>query len=238
MKTIFHPASSRGFADHGWLKAAHSFSFADYYNPERINFGALRVLNDDIIAEGKGFGTHPHNNMEIITIPLEGSLEHKDSMGNGSIINAGEIQNMSAGSGITHSEFNPLQDKAGNLLQIWIFPKLKDITPRYGQLKYDNTKLVNNIINFVSPDKDKSKLWINQDAWVSLSKPTGGTELAYHINKTGNGLYLFVIGGQVEVAGLKLGVRDAAGIWDADTINIKAETDSFLLLLDVPMSMD
>ena len=238
MKTIIHTASSRGYADHGWLKAAHSFSFANYYNPERVHFGALRVLNDDIIAAGKGFGTHPHDNMEIITIPLEGSLEHKDSMGNGSVITSGEIQNMSAGTGITHSEFNPLADKGGNLLQIWIFPKLRDISPRYGQLKYDSNKLVNNIVNFVSPIADESKLWINQDAWLSLSKPSTGTGLVYQMNKSGNGLYLFVIGGEVEVAGQSLDLRDAVGVWDAEEISIKANKDSFLLLLDVPMTLD
>jgi redox-sensitive bicupin YhaK (pirin superfamily) len=201
-------------------------------------FGALRVLNDDIIAAGEGFGTHPHDNMEIITIPLEGSLEHKDSMGNGSVITAGEIQNMSAGSGITHSEFNPLSDKSGNILQIWIFPKLRGITPRYGQMKYDSNKLVNKVVNFVSPVADESKLWINQDAWVSLAKPEEGTELVYHINKAGNGLYLFVIRGEVEIGGMKLGLRDAVGIWDTENISIIADTASFLLLLEVPMSLD
>ena len=236
MKTVFHPSSSRGFADHGWLKAAHSFSFANYYNPERVHFGTLRVLNDDIIAAGEGFGTHPHDNMEIITIPLEGSLEHKDSMGNGSVITAGEMQNMSAGSGITHSEFNPLSDQAGNLLQIWIFPKIRNLTPRYGQLQYNSARLVNNIVNFVSPETDEKKLWINQDAWISLSKPASGNELLYHMNREGNGLYLFVIGGEVMAGGQTLGRRDAAGIWDCDEISIIANEDSFLLLLDVPMN--
>jgi redox-sensitive bicupin YhaK (pirin superfamily) len=236
MKTVFHPSTTRGFVNHGWLSAAHSFSFASYYNPERMHFGMLRVLNDDIIAAGEGFGTHPHDNMEIITIPLEGSLEHKDSMGNGSVIKEGEIQNMSAGSGITHSEFNPLPDKAGNLLQIWIFPKIRNITPRYGQLKYDKNNLVNNIVNFVSPVTDESKLWINQDAWLSLSRPLEGTELIYHVNKKGNGFYLFVINGEVEAEGHRLGHRDAIGLWDIDDISIKAEKDSYLLLLDIPMN--
>jgi len=238
MKTVFHPASSRGFANHGWLQAAHSFSFANYYNPEKVHFGALRVLNDDIIAAGEGFGTHPHDNMEIITIPLKGSLEHKDSMGNGSLITSGEIQNMSAGSGITHSEFNPLKDQAGNLLQIWIFPKLRDITPRYGQLKYNDKNLENNIVNFVSPNPDENKLWINQDAWVSLSKPKEGTEIVYHLNKSGNGLYMFIIGGEVEVSGQKLGLRDAAGLWETDDISISVLQDSFILLLEVPMQLN
>jgi len=237
MKSVFHPASSRGFANHGWLKAAHSFSFANYYNPERVHFGTLRVLNDDIIAAGEGFGTHPHDNMEIITIPLEGSLEHKDSMGNGSIINAGEIQNMSAGSGITHSEFNPLADKDGNLLQIWIFPKVKDITPRYGQLKYDQARLENSIETFVSPEHDESKLWINQDAWISLSRSQAGKELHYPIYKVGNGLYLFLISGEIEVEGLTLEPRDAAGFWDSDKISIKVKKDAFLLFLDIPMTL-
>jgi hypothetical protein len=237
MKTIYHPAASRGFADHGWLKAAHSFSFAEYYNPEKVHFGALRVLNDDIVAAGKGFGTHPHDNMEIITIPLVGSLEHKDSMGNGSVITSGEIQNMSAGSGITHSEFNPLPDKEVNLLQIWIFPKLRDISPRYGQLRYDSKKLVNNLVCFVSPIADDSTLWINQEAWISLSKPSEGTDVVYHVNKTGNGLFLFVIGGEAEAGGQILGLRDAIGIWDAEEITVKAVKDSFLLFLDIPMNI-
>lgn len=235
MKTIFHSADSRGFANHGWLKAAHSFSFADYYNPERVHFGALRVLNDDIIEGGEGFGTHPHDNMEIITIPLKGSLEHKDSMGNGSVITAGEIQNMSAGSGITHSEFNPLRDVAGNLLQIWIFPKVRNITPRYGQLKYNHEELLNSIVNFVSPVHDDNKLWINQDAWISLSKPGKGHEIIYNFNRRENGLYLFVIEGEAEAAGVKLARRDAAGIWESDSISIHAASDSFLLLIEIPM---
>lgn len=237
MKTLYHPASSRGFANHGWLKAAHSFSFANYFNAEKVHFGALRVLNDDIVAPGKGFGTHPHDNMEIITIPVLGSLEHRDSMGNGSVITSGEIQNMSAGTGITHSEFNPLSDREVNLLQIWIFSKNRDITPRYGQLKYDNKKLMNNIINFVAPVADVSKLWINQDAWISLSRPAEGTELVYHFNKPGNGVYLFVIEGEVESANQKLVSRDALGIWDTESISILAAKDSFLLLLDIPMSL-
>lgn len=235
MKSVIHKATSRGFANHGWLKAAHSFSFANYYNPERIHFGALRVLNDDIIEAGEGFGTHPHDNMEIITIPLEGSLEHKDSMGNGSIITAGEIQNMSAGKGITHSEFNPLPDKAGNLLQIWIFPKVKDITPRYGQLRYNVSELKNSIVNFVSPQVDEAKLWINQDAWISLSKPLQNTEIEYSVNFAGNGVYLFVIEGELEVDGQTLERRDAIGIWDTEKLKIKALKDSFILFLDIPM---
>jgi len=237
MKSIFHPSSTRGFANHGWLKAAYSFSFANYYNPERVHFGVLRVLNDDLIAAGEGFGTHPHDNMEIITIPLEGSLEHKDSMGNGSIITSGEIQNMSAGTGITHSEFNPLPDKEGNILQIWIFPKQRDITPRYGQLKYNQEDLVNSIISFVTPEVKENKLWINQDAWLSLSKPVKGTELIYRVNMENNGLYLFVISGEVEVAGHTLGLRDAVGVWDSEAIPVKVSKDSFILLLDVPMRM-
>ncbi len=235
MKTIFHPARERGFADHGWLKAAHSFSFAAYQNPKKVHFGALRVLNDDIIMGGEGFGTHPHDNMEIITIPLEGSLEHKDSMGNGSVIYAGEIQNMSAGTGITHSEFNHHSDKLCNLLQIWIFPKTRGINPRYGQLKFNERKLINNIVNFVSPVPDESKLWINQDAWLSLSKPTENTELVYNLNKAGNGLYLFVIGGEVEFEGEILGPRDAVGAWEAEKYSLTTTKDSFLLLIEIPM---
>ncbi|MCB9013907.1 MAG: pirin family protein [Bacteroidales bacterium] len=238
MKTIFHPASERGFANHGWLKAAHSFSFANYFDRDKVHFGMLRVLNDDIIGAGEGFGTHPHDNMEIITIPLHGSLEHKDSMGNGSLISTGEIQNMSAGAGITHSEFNPRPDSETNILQIWIFPEIRDITPRYGQLRYDEKSLVNSIVNYVAPEKHKDKLWINQQAWISLSKPSENFELMYQPKKENNGLYIFIIEGEVESTGYSLKRRDALGIWNAEDVKITAKKDSFLLLLEVPMNTD
>ncbi len=238
MKKIFHKSEDRGLVNHGWLKAAHSFSFASYYDREKVNFGKLRVLNDDIVAPARGFDLHQHQDMEIITIPIHGSLEHRDSMGNGSVITSGEIQNMSAGTGITHSEFNPMTESEVNLLQIWIFPKTRDVNPRYGQLKYNNKKLENNIVNFVSPVADETKLWINQDAWISLSRPLKGTELVYQLNKEGNGVYLFVIDGEVELGNQKLGPRDALGLWDTDSISIVAGKNSFLLLLDIPMSLD
>ena len=171
MKTIYHSSSSRGFADHGWLQARHSFSFANYYDPDRIQFGLLRVLNDDIVAPGKGFGTHPHNNMEIITIPLRGQLEHKDSMGNGSVISQGEVQVMSAGRGVLHSEFNPSQTEDVNLFQIWIFPEEKDVEPRYDQREFDQEKYSDNIVPLVNNDMDGDTLFIHQIDIFRVSSP-------------------------------------------------------------------
>ena len=236
MNTIFHPASSRGFADHGWLQARHSFSFASYYDAERVHFGKLRVLNDDIVAPGKGFGTHPHNNMEIITIPLRGQLEHKDSMGNGSVITPGEVQVMSAGSGVMHSEFNPSQKEEVSLFQIWIFPEEKDVEPRYDQREFDPDTFKNNIITLVNNDRDGNTLFIHQKAAVSLGKPDAGSSLTYQNRYTGNGVYMMVIDGKITLDGQTLLKRDAMGIWDTDEFTLKADTDSFVLFLEVPMN--
>ncbi len=236
MKTIYHSADSRGFADHGWLQARHSFSFADHYDPERIHFGKLRVLNDDIIAPGKGFGTHPHNDMEIITIPLRGSLEHKDNMGNGSVISAGEVQVMSAGTGIMHSEFNPSQQKDINLLQIWIFPEEKNVMPRYDQKRFDEKLFTDNIYRIVNNEPNDTSLFIHQKAVLSLSKPKAGKELAYKMHYPGNGLYVFMIEGKATVAGTTLLRRDALGISECDSVKIKSQENSFVLFLEVPMN--
>jgi hypothetical protein len=235
MKTIFHHASSRGFADHGWLQARHSFSFASYYDPERIQFGLLRVLNDDIVAPAKGFGTHPHNNMEIITIPLRGALEHKDSMGNGSIIRAGEVQVMSAGSGIQHSEFNPSQTEEVSLFQVWIFPEEKDVEPRYDQREFDELSYIDNISTLVDNEQNGNTLFIHQKAAVSLSKPSAGKKLTYSNRYAGNGVYTMLIEGKISVEGHVLDTRDALGVWDTEEFNIQAEEDSFVLFLEVPM---
>lgn len=237
MKTIIHKAATRGNANHGWLNAHHSFSFANYHNPERMNFGVLRVLNDDIIQAGMGFGTHPHDNMEIITIPLEGDLEHRDSMGNTAVIREGEIQVMSAGTGITHSEYNKNQDKDLKLLQIWLFPRERNLTPRYDQISLRDNEKANEFYQVLSPNKDDQGVWINQDAWFHIGNFTQGNTDSYTIKKEGNGVYTFIIEGEVEINGEKLTRRDAMGIWDTETFDLKATADARVLLMEVPMAL-
>jgi quercetin 2,3-dioxygenase len=236
MKTIVHKSDSRGFADHGWLKSHHTFSFADYHNPERVRFGLLRVLNDDIVEPGMGFGAHPHDNMEIVSIPLSGALAHKDSTGSEHVINTGDVQIMSAGSGLYHSEYNASKKDEVNFLQIWIFPKERDIEPRYDQKTYDANERVNKLQVVVSPEKSGGALWINQDAYFSLAKLEKGNELKYTINHKGNGAYVFVIDGSVNVAGEDLDKRDAVGITDTDSFLLKAAADSEVLIIEVPMN--
>lgn len=236
MKYVLHKANTRGHADHGWLNAHHSFSFAGWYNPERINFGALRVLNDDIVAPGMGFGTHPHDNMEIITIPLHGSLRHQDSMGNGSVIRSGEVQVMSAGTGILHSEFNPDDKEELNLFQIWIFPHTKNVEPRYDQIVYDKNAAKNQFLELVGPDKNGPGTWINQNAWIKMANLDDGTILNYEINDNENGVYLMIIEGEAEINGQFLNKRDAIGIWATDKIEIKAIKGLSVLAIEVPMS--
>ncbi len=236
MKTTLHKADSRGKADHGWLNSHHTFSFASYHNPERVRFGLLRVLNDDIVQPGEGFGTHPHDNMEIISIPLKGSLAHKDSTGNEHVINTGDVQIMSAGSGLYHSEYNASQKDEVNFLQIWIFPKERDIKPRYDQKTYNADDRKNKFQLVVSPDKNKGSLWINQDAYFSLVNLEKGKDVSYNINKKGNSLYLFLLEGSVTAAGVKLGKRDGLGIEDTDEVTISANENSELLLIEVPMN--
>ncbi len=237
-----HKSETRGYANHGWLNARHSFSFANYYNPERMHFGVVRVLNDDIVAPAMGFGTHPHDNMEIITIPLRGSLRHKDSMGNEAIIQENEVQIMSAGTGIQHSEFNASREKDINLLQIWLFPKQKNVMPRYDQRSFLPADRINQLQTVVAPlgsDEEKADaIGIHQDAWFSLGTLKEGIEKTYSVKKTGNGVYAFVIEGSVTVNGQPLSKRDALGISDINTLTIKAETDAEILLMDVPMSLD
>ena len=236
MKTIFHPAETRGHANHGWLIANHSFSFANYYNPQRMNFGALRVLNDDTIAPGMGFGTHPHDNMEIITIPLEGDLEHKDSMGNVGAINQGEIQVMSAGTGVYHSEYNKNPDKPINLLQLWVMPKTQNIEPRYDQKSVRELKKNNTFYQVLSPNKNDDGMWIHQDAWFHLGDFDRTTETEYHIKKEGNGVYIFVIAGTFRIGDQELNKRDALGVWEVDKISFVAQPESKVLLVEVPIS--
>jgi quercetin 2,3-dioxygenase len=237
MKTIIHKSDSRGKADHGWLKSRHTFSFAEYHDPERVRFGLLRVLNDDIVEAGMGFGTHPHDNMEIISIPLKGALAHKDSTGNEHVINTGDVQIMSAGSGLYHSEYNASKKDEVNFLQIWVFPKEPDIEPRYEQKTFDVNDRKNKFQTVVSPEKNNRALWINQDAYFSLANLTKGTNLKYNIQHKGNGVYIFVINGSVEIAGNKLDTRDAIGIEDTDSIDISANSDSEILAIEVPMKI-
>ncbi|TPE44341.1 pirin family protein [Pontibacter mangrovi] len=234
-KKIIHKANTRGRANHGWLDSHHTFSFAQYYNPERMGFGLLRVLNDDVVAPGMGFGTHPHDNMEIISIPLKGSLAHRDSTGTQEVIKTDEVQIMSAGSGITHSEFNGSKTEPVNFLQIWVFPKERDIQPRYGQKAYKPEDRVNRLQTVVSPEKDGEALWINQDAWFTMGTLKNGFSEEYALHKPGNGLYAFVIDGEVEIDGEKLGKRDGMGISEADKVQIKASGDAELLLMEIPM---
>lgn len=236
MKTILHKAETRGRANHGWLDAHHSFSFASYYNPQRIRFGALRVLNDDWIEGGKGFGRHPHDNMEIVTIPLYGDIEHKDSMGNHGVIKQNDVQVMSAGSGVYHSEYNANPNKKLNLFQIWVLPKKLNISPRYDQKTYLPEERKNRFQTIVSPQEGGEGLPINQDAWFSLGKFDKSAEISYEIRKEGNGAYIMIVEGNATIQGQNLSKRDAIGIWDTEKILIKADSEVEILILDVPMA--
>ncbi|MCB0729639.1 MAG: pirin family protein [Ignavibacteriae bacterium] len=236
MNKIYHPESERGFADHEWLVARHSFSFAGWYSPEKVHFGKLRVLNDDIVQPGQGFGTHPHDNMEIVTIPLKGSLAHKDSMGHEEIIKTNEVQVMSAGTGILHSEFNPSNTDLVNLLQIWVFPDKKGHTPRYNQKFFDPIKRKNKFQTIVSPSKDDGSLWLNQNAYFSLCDLDKNNSVSYKIHSKGNGLYIFNIEGKINIDEQDLNRRDALGIWEVEKVEISAEETSFFLIIEVPMN--
>jgi redox-sensitive bicupin YhaK (pirin superfamily) len=236
MKTILHKASERGSADHGWLKAKHYFSFAGYHEPEKVHFGLLRVLNDDIVAGGAGFPLHPHDNMEIVTIPLIGALQHKDSTGGNGIIKSGDVQIMSAGTGVQHSEFNASPTEAVNLFQIWVFPKERNIKPRYDQRNFLTTDRINKWQYVVSPNEADNGLWINQDARFALTKLEAGKELTYTNAFKGNGVYLVVINGSAKVNDVQLSKRDALGIYDTDSFTITANEDTELLAVEVPMN--
>jgi len=235
LKTTLHKAETRGKADHGWLNSHHTFSFASYHNPERVRFGLLRVLNDDIVQAGEGFGTHPHDNMEIISIPLSGALAHKDSTGNEHVINTGDVQIMSAGSGLYHSEYNASKKEAVNFLQIWVFPKERDIEPRYDQRSYDPDDRKNKFQLVVSPEKESSSLWINQDSYFSLTDLEKGSSIEYKLHNPANGIYLFLIEGSIRAGDIQLNKRDGLGIEDTNSINLTAAENSQLLLIEVPM---
>jgi redox-sensitive bicupin YhaK (pirin superfamily) len=237
MKAILYKAAERGHANHGWLDSYHSFSFAHFYDPAKIHFGVLRVLNDDTVKAGYGFSKHPHDNMEIVSIPLYGDLEHKDSTGRHEIIKQNDIQIMSAGSGIAHSEMNANKDKEVKFLQVWVFPKEQNITPRYEQKTFKPEDRNNKIKTVVAPD-DTDAVWINQDAWFSLGKMDKDFATNYSIKNNGNGVYAFVLEGEVTINGEKLGKRDALGIWDTDKIDITANTNAEILLIDVPMNLN
>jgi hypothetical protein len=233
--TILHTAESRGYANHGWLVSRHTFSFANYYNPDRVHFGALRVLNDDIVAAGKGFGTHPHDNMEIISIPLEGDLEHRDSMGNVSVIRHGDIQVMSAGTGIRHSEFNKNKDQEVKFLQIWIFPNKKNVIPRYGQITLNLADRQNKLQQIISPNEGDEGVWIYQNAWFHIGRFSKGFNTDYKLKSEGNGIYAFVLSGELSIIDQPLKSRDGFGIRDTESLSIIADADSELLLMEVPM---
>lgn len=235
MKTVFHSAESRGHANHGWLTSYHTFSFANYQNFDRMNFGVLRVLNDDTVQGGMGFGAHPHRDMEIISIPLEGDLEHKDSTGTTGVIRKGEIQVMSAGTGVMHSEYNHNPDKAVKFLQIWVMPRTLGVEPRGEQMRIKEHAIKNNFQQIVSPHPSENSLWINQDAWFSWADFDQGISREYTIKKEGNGVYVFVIDGTVKIGTQILNSRDGFGIWATDRFSIEAIENAEVLLMDVPM---
>jgi quercetin 2,3-dioxygenase len=235
MKTIIHKADTRGHASHGWLNSYHTFSFAGYYDPARIQFGVLRVLNDDTVAGGMGFGTHPHENMEIISIPIAGSLEHRDSMGNIQVIRQGDVQVMSAGTGIQHSEKNYSREEEVRFFQIWVFPDKKNVTPRYDQQFFSSDDKKNKLLTVVSPiGSQDGGVQIHQDAWFSLGNLDKGFEITYSFKNKSNGVYAFIIEGVATINGHRLERRDGMGITGTDSLKIKAEEDCEILLMEVP----
>ena len=236
MDQVIHRGDTRGYANHGWLESYHSFSFASYYNPERMQFGTLRVLNDDRVAPGMGFGTHPHQNMEIISIPLEGDLEHKDSMGNTAVIRQGDVQVMSAGTGVQHSEYNKNRDREVAFLQIWMLPDKPNVTPRYDQITLNPEQLKNTWFTLLGPRDKHDNLWIHQNAWFHLGEFDDQQTTSYSIREPGNGLYIFVLEGTIAIGDESLGRRDAMGVWNTPEVSFRMEDKSRLLLLEVPMS--
>jgi len=235
-QTIYHAANTRGKADLGWLKSYHSFSFGGYYNPDRMNFGALRVLNDDTVDGGKGFGEHPHDNMEIISIPLKGGLKHLDSMDNEAVISDGDIQVMSAGTGIFHQEHNDDQNEAVQFLQIWVYPNVLNVEPRYDQLTLNKADRHNKLQQVLSPNKDDAGVWIYQNAWFHLGDFDKGLDTKYQLKAKGNGVYVFVLSGSIEIGDQVLNTRDGFGIWNIDKFDIVALENAEFLLMEVPMT--
>ena len=238
MNKVLHPAQSRGAANHGWLKSFHSFSFANYYNPQKMHFGVLRVLNDDEVAPSMGFGTHPHDNMEIISIPLSGELKHKDSMGNEAIIKTGEIQVMSAGTGIQHSEHNASTSEPVKFLQIWLFPNKKNVTPRYDQILLPDLAKHNVLHQVLSPNAEDAGVWIHQNAWFHMGTFDAGTAQSYALKESSNGLYLFMLEGSIEIEGETLGARDAIGLSGLNEVSFTSQSENTrVLLMEVPMQL-
>ncbi len=239
MNKVLHKADTRGGANHGWLQSKHSFSFANYHNPERMHFGVLRVLNDDIVAPGMGFGTHAHQNMEIISIPMEGDLEHKDSMGNTAIIKSGDIQVLSAGKGITHSEYNKNKDKTVKFLQIWVVPNKNNGTPRYDQITLNIEDRNNKLQQILSPNPDDAGVWIHQNAWFHIGKMDKDFSVQYQLKDKTNGVYAFVLNGDMTINEQALNKRDGLGIWDVESLDIKSNSeDAEILLMEVPMQLN
>ena len=236
MKTIYHAADSRGDANHGWLKSKHTFSFANYHNPDRMGFGALRVINDDFVIGGQGFGKHSHRDMEIISIPLSGKLGHGDNIGNNGIIETGEIQVMSAGTGITHSEMNGDDKEEVKFLQIWVIPNKMNVEPRYQQVRMDDILKPNEFNQVLSPNADDAGVWIHQDAWFSMGDFGQGVTQTYQLKDPNNGVYVFVISGKVVVNGNTLDTRDGLGVWDTKNFTMDVIDDAKVLLMEVPMS--
>lgn len=237
--TVLHKAATRGHADHGWLNSHHSFSFANYYDPERMHFGVLRVLNDDTVAPGMGFGTHPHDNMEIISIPLEGDLEHKDSTGTTAVIRKGDVQVMSAGTGIRHSEYNRNKEQLVKFLQIWVFPNKQDVAPRYDQVTLEAGKRHNTLQQILSPKANDQGVWIHQNAWFHLGSFDKGFSTTYDLKDKRNGVYVFVISGDVTVNGIALNQRDGLGVQEMSSVNLKADSQGAeVLLMEVPMTVE
>jgi len=234
---VIHKSNSRGHTNYGWLDSHHTFSFGNYYDPNRIHFGALRVINDDIVNGGMGFGTHGHDNMEIISIPLEGALEHKDNMGNTAVIQSGDIQVMSAGSGIKHSEKNKSHISPVKFLQIWIIPNKREVTPRYDQVTLNKNERHNTLQQIISPDPNDQGVWIHQDAWFFLGSFDQGHQQTYSFKKNGNGVYILILQGNATIQGQTLSDKDGIGIWDTDKIHITAESTVEILLMDVPMNI-
>jgi hypothetical protein len=237
MKTILHKSTTRGHANHGWLDSWHTFSFASYYDAQRMHFGALRVLNDDTVAPGMGFGKHPHDNMEIISIPLEGDLEHQDDTGTNAIIRKGDVQIMSAGTGIAHSEKNKNSDQKVRFLQIWVFPNQKNVAPRYDQKTFSEEDKLNKLATIVSPvGTTDGGVQIHQDAWFSLGKLEKGTVIQYDVKKAGNGVYAFLLEGEVNINDIVLNRRDGVGITEEAHLSITANSEAELLLMEVPIN--
>ena len=232
---VYHPAQSRGFADHGWLQTHHTFSFGQYYDRDRMGFGVLRVLNDDTVQGGMGFGTHPHDNMEIISIPLEGDLEHRDSMGNTTVIRHGDIQVMSAGRGVLHSEYNGNPDRLVKFLQIWVFPNRRNVEPRYDQITLEPEKRHNRFQQILSPNPDDEGVWIHQEAWFHLGQFDAGTSSVYELKRQTHGVYVFVLKGDVHVETHQLHERDGLGLSQTERIQLKADAPAEILLMEIPM---